>query len=102
MIYLIDDFYLDADDLQFILVEWNGKTKFSKLMNRDVPANPKLRFYPDLTVLLQKLTMILERRAIVGSTGMEQLVCKFEEIKQMINIIGEDLTKDFGVVKQGR
>lgn len=100
MIHLIDEFYLDADPYQFILIEWDGKTVYHKTHKKNVMQNPHSRYYRTLKSLLEQLALMLERKAVYGSTGLEEIAEKCEDIGQLIKNLGNTLTNDYALVKE--
>lgn len=92
MIHLIDNYYLDADEQQFILTEWDGS--FSKKQNKDGTFSKEWksqRFYRKVEDLLEKLTTLYLRKAIKEATTFEELNVKIKEIKDMIKEVGRKI-----------
>ena len=90
MIHLFDQFYLDADDRQFILLEWDGS--LSSKENKDCTfsrAYKLQQYFATFKCALEKLTVIMQRRAVANNTDWQELGKKLDEIKESI----EELTR---------
>ena len=93
MIHIIDNFYLDADDRQFILIEWDGKTSTYKGSTKNEYKSQM--FYSRFENVLEKLAVILQRRAIGEVKTLQELGQKLDETKKLIESIGTRMWPDF-------
>ena len=83
MIYLTDNYYLDADENCFLLIFWEGKTRL--VDGKTLPANPRTRYYSTLENAFRGLFKLLSRRAVQNSTNMDELLTAYRGIEQTIN-----------------
>ena len=89
MIHLFDQFYLDADEEQFILIEWDGSiSNVDKNGNRTNMYKSR-HYYSDFNHVITKLATMGQRRSIASSSSLSEMIEKFEQTKKSI----EDLTR---------
>lgn len=84
MINLTEDFYLDADDNQFTLIQWAGK--YDKKNNK---TGMKYRYYSTLDSLLKGLATVLMRRDVQNSETLTELAEAIEISLAVVNCMAE-------------
>ena len=86
MIHIIDNFYLDADEKNFILYEWDGKTKTSKggLINN---VYQSYSYFQSFDNVLSKIALLMQRRSIQESQDLKELGKKLDQIRMTITEI---------------
>ena len=82
MIHLIDNYYLDADEKQFILAKEIGK-RVDRRTGKERTAYDFL-YYSDLGNALAGLCVRQTRLAVAESNSLEELMAKQDEIKKLI------------------
>jgi hypothetical protein len=103
MIHLVDNYYLDADDKQYILLEWDGSV--SKLQNKDGSFSKQLKnqqYFSNFQYLLEKLTIIYARKSIAERYTLEQLGADLTAIKNIIESIGKRMWPDLDSITDTR
>lgn len=84
MMHLIDDYYLDADRLCYMLVKWDGTWKKADINGRIKKSNPEFKYYSNLDGLILGLFRCLSRDAITKLSTLEELGSKISEINTFI------------------
>lgn len=100
MIHLAENFYLDADDKQFILVEWDGSV--SKVQNKDGSFSRQYKnqqYFSSFQSLLEKLSIIYIRRRIQKDETLVQLEKDMVTIKYMIEDIGKTVFPSLEMIR---
>lgn len=82
MIHLMGNYYLDADEKQFILAKEVGK-RVDKRTGKERAAYDYL-YYSDLGNALAGLCVRQTRLAVAESNSLEELMAKQAEIKTLI------------------
>ena len=95
MINLVDEFYLDADDRQFFLVEWDGKMVYNKMMKKDVPQYGRTLYYTKFENVLEKLSLILQRRGIEKSTTLVEVGEEFAKTRKIIEELAKQMNPTY-------
>ena len=95
MINLVDEFYLDADEKQFILVEWTGAMYYDKSQKKEVPKYGKTLYFTSFFAVLDRLALILQRRGIARSTTLIELRDEFVKTKQIIEQLAEQMNPTY-------
>lgn len=79
MIHLFGNMYLDANDLNYILVEWDGKTSTNKKGNT-TNTYKNIWYFNSLEYLAEKLLTLSIRRKLSETTG---------ELNQLTTIVSD-------------
>jgi hypothetical protein len=74
MIHLIDDWYLDSDDRQYILIEWNGKMQIDKNGKNKGMSGASYRYIRELPEVFDHLLKIITRRKIATLTNITEII----------------------------
>lgn len=89
MIHLFDQFYLDADEKNFILYEWDGTTKVRKNNQAINNVYKSYSYFQCFENVLSKVAIMMQRRAIQESKDLPELGKRLDFIKETI----EELTR---------
>lgn len=101
MIHLTDNYYLDADDKQYILLEWDGSV--SKTQNKDGSFSKQIKnqqYFSNFQYLLEKLATIYVRKSIAERETLEQLGKDLTAIKNTIEGIGKRMWPDLDSITE--
>ena len=79
MVHIVDNWYIDADDSNYILIEWAGKKQTSKNTGTESMQGAKYRYYNKIDTALEQLVAITARRAIASSKSIQEML---ETVKQ--------------------
>jgi len=93
MIKIIDNLYLDANENEFQLVEWDGRIKYDNKQKKDLPAYTTIMHFSDFESLVKKLHILCLRRNIVSSKDLDELAQKYKETMNIIKKFIEDVNQ---------
>lgn len=79
MVHIVDNWYIDADDSNYILIEWAGKKQVNKKTGVESMQSAKYRYYNKIDTALEQLVAITARRAIASSKSIQEML---ETVKQ--------------------
>ena len=79
MVHIVDNWYIDADDSNYILIEWAGKKQTSKKTGTKSMQNAKYRYYNKIDTALEQLVAITARRSIASAKTVQEML---ETVKQ--------------------
>lgn len=79
MVHIVDNWYIDADDSNYILIEWAGKKQVKKKTGAESMQGAKYRYYNKIDTALEQLVAITARRAIASSKSIQEML---ETVKQ--------------------
>jgi len=63
MVHIVDNWYIDADDSNYILIEWAGKKQVNKKTGAESMQGAKYRYYNKIDTALEQLVAIAAKRA---------------------------------------
>jgi hypothetical protein len=94
MIQLCENWYLDADERQFILLNWDGGTRYDKQKKKDVKTNQKYYYYSDLSCAMKALFVHLVRQGIQRGDTLEHLNGVIQQTYELVKETSEKITPD--------
>lgn len=74
MIHILDNFYLDQDDRQYILIEWAGKRQIGKDGKDKGMSGASYSYIRELPDVFEHLLKILTRRKIGSLTDISEII----------------------------
>ena len=91
MIKLTGDFYLDADDQNFILIEWKGLTQTDKKTGKESMSGQRYLYFKTFENLVQAVQIVLVRRGIARSKDMDEMRESFKETQEIIRAVCQSI-----------
>lgn len=92
MVHIVDNWYIDADDGNYILIEWNGKKKINKKSGKEENTGQRNRYYSKIDTALEQLVAITARRAIASSHTVQEMLSAVKEQTERVVIAFRDAT----------
>ena len=92
MVHIVDNWYIDADDSNYILIEWAGKKQVNKKTGLESMQSAKYRYYNKIDTALEQLVAITARRAIASSKSIQEMLEMVKQQTERVILAFTDVT----------
>ena len=91
MLKLTENFYIDATDNDFSIVEWDGSDKYDKKQGKFVKTHYREWTFTHFETMVQALQILLVRRGIARSKDMDEMRESFKETQEIIRAVCQSI-----------